>query len=107
MGLGSGGRGLDVETVSKSTFARFIKRGLIGSLEIVWVLRIVKSKRVMRVVFACFIGILATCGQNKMMGQTNQTEATKWLAKAELSAAFVPPASKRRWETERKRVREE
>jgi len=61
----------------------------------------------MQAVFACFIGILATCGQNRMMGQTNQTEAAKWLAKAELPAAFVPPASKRQWETERKRVRAE
>ena len=40
-----------------------------------------------------------------MVAQTNQPEAQRWLAKAELAPAFTAPASKGAWERERGKIR--
>jgi dipeptidyl aminopeptidase/acylaminoacyl peptidase len=39
------------------------------------------------------------------MAQTNQTEAARWLAKAEIAAPFSVPASRAEWERRRSQVR--
>ena len=39
------------------------------------------------------------------MAQTNQTDAARWLAKAELAPAFKAPASRSAWERQRKEIR--
>ncbi len=41
------------------------------------------------------------------MAQTNETDAARWLAKAEIVPPFTPPASRKSWETQRKNVRAE
>lgn len=38
------------------------------------------------------------------MGQTNETEIAKWLAKAEVAPSFVAPASRQQWEVNRKEI---
>ncbi len=40
-----------------------------------------------------------------MSAQTNQTEAQRWLAKAELAPAFAAPVSKAAWEQDRVKIR--
>src|SRR5207247_2039429 len=42
-----------------------------------------------------------------LMAQTNETDATRWLAKADIAPAFVAPASLRAWESRRKQLRAE
>jgi dienelactone hydrolase len=39
------------------------------------------------------------------MAQTNETDAARWLAKAEIAPAFTAPRSRPAWETQRKQVR--
>ena len=56
-----------------------------------------------RLVAGC---LAATCGL-AVRAQTNQTDAARWLAKAELAPAFVVPASREAWETQRRQVRAE
>ncbi len=41
------------------------------------------------------------------MAQTNQTDATRWLAKCELAPPFAVPATKAAWEKQRRQVREQ
>ena len=41
------------------------------------------------------------------MAQTNQSDAERWLAKAELAPAFAAPASREAWEAKRQDVRAE
>ena len=48
---------------------------------------------------------LLYCAANPLMAQSNQTEAARWLAKAELAPPFHAPASRKQWETQRKQVR--
>src|SRR5882724_4114240 len=40
-----------------------------------------------------------------MSAQTNQTEAQRWLAKAQLAPAFTAPVSKAAWERDRVKIR--
>jgi dienelactone hydrolase len=40
-----------------------------------------------------------------LMAQTNPTDAARWLAKANLAPPFVVPASRAKWEAQRKQVR--
>jgi len=42
---------------------------------------------------------------NAVMAQTNQSDAERWLAKAEIAPAFVVPASREAWEAKRQEVR--
>jgi len=42
-----------------------------------------------------------------VMAQTNETDATRWLAKADIAPAFTAPASLRAWESRRKQLRTE
>src|SRR5437870_13533730 len=42
-----------------------------------------------------------------LMAQTNETDAARWLAKAEIAPPFTAPASRQAWETRRKQVRAE
>ncbi len=49
----------------------------------------------------CFV---ATCGV-AAMAQTNQSDAERWLAKAELAPAFAAPATREAWDAKRQDVR--
>src|SRR5207248_1355755 len=40
-----------------------------------------------------------------LMAQTNQTDAARWLAKAQMAPAFTPPGTKVAWEKKREVVR--
>ncbi len=42
-----------------------------------------------------------------LMAQTNEPDATRWLAKADIAPAFTAPASLRAWESRRKQLRAE
>ena len=42
-----------------------------------------------------------------IMGQTNETDAARWLAASELAPAFTAPASRAQWEIRRQQVRTE
>ena len=40
-----------------------------------------------------------------LMGQSNESEIARWLAKAELAPPFAAPASRKQWEAKRKEIR--
>src|SRR5437016_1142034 len=53
------------------------------------------------------LGFVLCSLPNVLMGQTNETDAARWLAKAEIAPPFTAPASRQAWETRRKQVRAE
>src|SRR5437867_7027192 len=54
---------------------------------------------------ALFLAMLLYCAPSFSMGQTNQTDAARWLAKAQIAPPFKFPKSKGAWEEKRKEVR--
>ena len=48
---------------------------------------------------------IAAIGGVTMIAQTNQTDASRWLAKAELAPPFAVPATREAWEVKRQEVR--
>jgi dienelactone hydrolase len=52
-----------------------------------------------------WLSLVAALGANCLMADTNQTEAARWLAHAELAPPFVAPASKAAWEKQREEIR--
>src|SRR5213592_2705086 len=45
------------------------------------------------------------CAPLFLMAEMNDTDAARWLAKADLAPPFVAPASREEWETKRQEVR--
>jgi dienelactone hydrolase len=58
-----------------------------------------------RFVIACCLAALSLSPLHKLMAQTNQTEAVRWLAQAELAPPLTAPKSKAAWQTTRKQLR--
>jgi dienelactone hydrolase len=54
---------------------------------------------------ALCLGALLCLAPNVPMAQTNQTDAARWLAKAQIAPPFAVPASKAAWEKQRRQVR--
>src|SRR5438094_6383705 len=54
---------------------------------------------------ALAFAFLTTSMPHLVMAQTNDTDAARWLANAEIAPPFLAPASRREWETKRKQVR--
>ena len=55
----------------------------------------------------CLIATIAiiSCSASMLMAQTNQTDAARWMAGAQIPPAFTVPNTKRDWEKKRKEVR--
>src|SRR5262249_26076085 len=56
----------------------------------------------------CLVLLVAASGAlrpHSSMAQTNQTEAARWLAHAELAPPFKAPGSKKTWEKRRLEIR--
>ena len=51
------------------------------------------------------LAVLVGMTPTSMKAQTNDSDAARWLAKAELAPAFSAPASRDAWEKERQQVR--
>jgi dienelactone hydrolase len=51
------------------------------------------------------LAVAGTLAAQTLMSQTNQTEAARWLAYAELAPPFSAPASKETWELRRRQIR--
>jgi len=56
---------------------------------------------------ACLLPALIHLTPNVLMAQTNQTDARRWLTRAEVVPPFATPRSKAAWEVKRKRIRTE
>ncbi len=56
---------------------------------------------------ACLLSALIWSAPDILMAQTNQTDAARWLARAELAPPFVVPQSRKAWETQRRQIRSE
>ncbi len=54
---------------------------------------------------AGLLAILVGIAPQSMKAQTNESDAARWLAKAELAPAFQAPNSREAWEKERRQVR--
>jgi len=54
---------------------------------------------------AVSVGALLWFAPNTLMAQSNQTDATRWLAKADIAPPFAVAASKSAFETQRRQVR--
>src|ERR1035438_3300806 len=54
---------------------------------------------------ALWVGALLCFAPNALMAQTNQTDAARWLAKAEVAARFAVPTTKAAWEKQRRQAR--
>src|SRR2546422_8391390 len=54
---------------------------------------------------ALFLAALSYFAPNFSMAQTNQTDAARWLAKAQIAPPFKFPDSKAAWEKKREQVR--
>src|SRR3989442_13556506 len=54
---------------------------------------------------APFLAALICFAPSILMAQTNQTDAARWLAKAQIAPPFAVPGSKSAWETRRKELR--
>ena len=61
--------------------------------------------RQLSVIAACCAGILLFATVPMANGQTNQTEATAWLAKANLAPPFAAPSSREAWLVQRQEIR--
>src|SRR2546423_15068154 len=49
--------------------------------------------------------VIISSGSSILMAQTNQTDAPRWLANAQIAPPFTPPRTKRVWEKKRKEIR--
>jgi dienelactone hydrolase len=56
---------------------------------------------------ALWLAALLCAAPYIVMAQTNQTDATRWLAKSDLAPSLTVPTSRAAWETQRKQVRAE
>jgi dienelactone hydrolase len=54
---------------------------------------------------ALCLAALLCVAPNILMAQTNQTDAARWLAKADVAPPLIVPASRAKWEAKRKQVR--
>src|SRR3989442_13709252 len=54
---------------------------------------------------ALFLAALIGSAPNIGMAQTNQSQAARWLAKAQIAPPFTVPGSREAWERKRKQVR--
>jgi dienelactone hydrolase len=54
---------------------------------------------------ALFVAARADCAPDSLMAQTNQTDAARWLAKAQIAPPFKFPRTKTAWEEKRQQVR--
>src|SRR5437763_14648897 len=52
----------------------------------------------------CLIATIA-CGASILMAETNQTDAVRWMARAQIAPAFTASRTKWAWEKKRKDVR--
>jgi dipeptidyl aminopeptidase/acylaminoacyl peptidase len=52
-----------------------------------------------------FLSTIALCGLATVSAQTNESDAMRWLGKAEIAPAFQVPKSKGAWEKERQQIR--
>ena len=64
--------------------------------------RFTRSNKFLKGCLFCLAGALSA---HLLMAQTNQTDAARWLARAELAPPFKAPASKKAWESQRRQIR--
>jgi len=60
---------------------------------------------IFRACAAFFLAAMTCLKTGTLMGQTNQSDAQRWLAKAPIAPPFALPATKTAWERERKKIR--